>query len=100
MIKNMLNYILIGLGIVFLILSIMVTGSGLSPEEGTSTAGEIGYFIGSLIVAIPMFIISMVLLAVGLLRKSKEKKTKEIKFGCKCCRCSNCSLEHNHWTHD
>ena len=96
----MLNYILVGLGVLFIILALMAFSSGMSPDEDSSAIGKFGYLLGSLVVAVPFFILGTVLLAVGLLRKSKEKKTQEIKFGCKCCRCSNCSLEHNHWTHD
>lgn len=96
----MLNYILIGIGILFIIFSIMLVGMGLNPEEGTSTAGEIGWFLGSMFVAVPFFIIGVVLLAVGLMRKSKEKKKEEVRFGCNCCRCSNCKLEHSHWVHE
>ena len=96
----MLNYILVGIGILFILLAIAAFGTGLDPDEGTSSAGKLGYMLGSLIFAVPFFILGCVLLAVGLLRKSKEKKTQEIKFGCKCCKCANCSLEHSHWTHD
>ena len=96
----MLNYILIGIGVLFILLSIASLGMGLDSDEGASSAGKFGSLIAGLIIAVPFFILGSVLLAVGLLRKSKEKKTKEVKFGCKCCRCSNCSLEHNHWTHD
>ncbi len=96
----MLNYILVFIGIILILLSLAALGSGLSPEEDTTSAGKFGWLIGSLIAAVPLFILGCVLLAVGLMRRSKQKKTKEIKFGCKCCRCSNCSLEHNHWTHD
>lgn len=96
----MLNYILIGIGILFILLSISALGMGVNVDESESAPAQFGQFIASLIIAVPFFTLGSVLLAVGLLRKSKEKKIKEIKFGCKCCRCSNCSLEHNHWTHD
>ena len=82
-----------------MLLSIAVLGVGFD-DQNQGGAYQIGYLIGSLIVAIPLFITGIVLLAVGLLRKSKEKKKEEVRFGCKCCRCSNCSENHNHWTHD
>ena len=95
----MLNYILIGIGVVLMLLSIAVLGAGIEDQDEGGLY-QIGYLIGSLIIAIPMFITGVVLLAVGLLRRTKEKKKEEVRFGCKCCRCSNCSLDHNHWTHD
>ncbi len=70
----MLNAILIGLGILFLILSIAALGVGLSPDEGTGAAGSLGYLIGSLIIAAPFFILGCVLLSVGLLRRPKSKE--------------------------
>jgi len=69
----MLNYILIGLGVLFIILSILSLGMGLSPENNTSSAGKLGWLIGSLIIATPFFILGTVLLAVGLLRKTHKK---------------------------
>ena len=71
----MLNYILIGLGVLFIIISLLALGMGLSPtEEHNSPGGQIGWFIGSLIMAVPSFILGVVLLAVGLLRKPKSKE--------------------------
>ena len=95
----MLNYILIGIGIVLMLLSIMALIGGIEDQEEGGLY-QLGYLIGTLIIAIPLFITGLVLLSVGLLRNSKEKRKEQLRFGCKCCRCSNCSQNHDHWTHD
>ncbi|MBL7002194.1 MAG: hypothetical protein ISR80_05505 [Nitrosopumilus sp.] len=42
--------------------------------------------------------IILVAIAIGLLVFSKILEDRE-KKNCNCCKCSNCSLEHEHWSH-
>ena len=41
----------------------------------------------------------LVVIGIGLLVLSKILGNRE-KRNCNCCKCSNCSLEHDHWSHD
>lgn len=34
------------------------------------------------------------------LKKRTRKKIANMLDPCRCCRCTNCGLRHNHWTHD
>ena len=73
----MSNYILIGLAVLFIILSFLLLGMGLSPDDNIGSAEKLGMLIGSLIIAVPFFILGVVLLAVGLLRKSNKTSNHE-----------------------
>lgn len=32
--------------------------------------------------------------------EQKERQEREMEGTCNCCKCNNCGLEYNHWTHD
>jgi len=76
-------------------------------------AGTIILLISSLIVIIDVnigrsdigilgiygWIIGIVLLFLSL-KKSTRRKIVRTLEPCECCKCTNCGLRHNHWTHD
>ena len=74
---KILGYLLIVLGLGWLGLSIIST-----PDTQALTN------MGIIILAI----------GIGLLVLSKKLGDRE-KKNCNCCKCSNCSLDHDHWSH-
>jgi hypothetical protein len=78
---------------------------------------QIAKFIGSLLILIGFSLLGLsvisssdtqaltslgiilTVIGIGLLVTSKTLGDKE-KRNCNCCKCSNCSLDHDHWSHD
>jgi len=48
--------------------------------------------------ALTSFGIILVAIGIGLLVLSKNLGDRE-KRNCNCCKCSNCKLDHDHWSH-
>ena len=46
-----------------------------------------------------VFIIGVLVMFLGL-KKRTRKKIANMLDPCQYCRCTNCGLRHNHWTHD
>jgi len=74
---NVLGYLLIFLGLAWLGLSIIST-----PDTLALT------FVG----------VVLVFIGIGLLTLSRKLGDRE-KKNCNCCKCTNCSLDHDHWSH-
>ena len=74
---KVLGYLLMFLGLAWLGLSIIST-----PDTPALT------FVG----------VVLVFIGIGLLSLSRYLDERQ-KASCNCCKCSNCSLDHDHWSH-
>ena len=74
---NVLAYLLIFLGLAWLGLSIISTPDTLA----LTFVGVVLVFIGIVLLSLSRYL------------------DKRQKASCNCCKCSNCSLDHDHWSH-
>ena len=57
---------------------------------GNNDVGVVGIFI---------FLVGFLILFFGLSKRTRGK-IAGVLDPCQCCKCKNCSENHNHWTHD
>jgi len=76
-------------GLFFLYLGFVVIGG--SGFNDSFAIGLVSFFVGIGLLAVS--VINSKSISRNTLNHEKESE-------CNCCKCSNCSLEHDHWSHD
>ena len=68
---------------------------GKFDDNHALTAGMIGIMAG-----VVMLLLSLSKKRQGQLASGMESISKALEPDCNCCKCNNCDMNHNHWTHD
>jgi hypothetical protein len=76
------------LGVLLLIMGFLVSISAIQNHNQN---------IGTLAIVLALIGMVMILQKKGLIRFGKNLTAPP---PCNCCKCTNCGIRHNHWTHD